>query len=246
LRGLGRIGESAEDARRALAIAREVGHPVAELFALAGLALAASDGGDHVAAVPLAWQAARVTEGVPGVLARTCSYYLTIALVAAGDLAAAERVIVAGLAGAREAGDLLNQATLLPRMVNLDLRAGRTQDAAAHLREGLHLAVATGNWTYLTAALHHCAEYALMLAESLLTENAGPPQASSASALGRLSAREKELVTLVARGCTNAQIAAELFISVRTVSSHLDRIRDKTGCRRRADLIRLALTAGLV
>ena len=55
-----------------------------------------------------------------------------------------------------------------------------------------------------------------------------------------------ELVILVARGLTNGQIAAELFISVRTVSSHLDRIRDKTGCRRRADLTRLALTEGLV
>ena len=38
----------------------------------------------------------------------------------------------------------------------------------------------------------------------------------------------------------------ELYISVRTVTSHLDRIRDKTGCRRRADLTRLALSAGLV
>jgi DNA-binding CsgD family transcriptional regulator len=37
-----------------------------------------------------------------------------------------------------------------------------------------------------------------------------------------------------------------LYISVRTVGSHLDRIRDKTGCRRRADLTRLALTEGLV
>ena len=53
-------------------------------------------------------------------------------------------------------------------------------------------------------------------------------------------------VTLVARGRTDAQIAAELFITVRTVTSHLDRIRNKTGCRRRADLTRLALRAGLV
>jgi DNA-binding CsgD family transcriptional regulator len=67
-----------------------------------------------------------------------------------------------------------------------------------------------------------------------------------APARGELSARERELVTLVAQGRTNAEIAAQLYISVRTVSSHLDRIRDKTGCRRRADLTRLALSAGLV
>jgi DNA-binding CsgD family transcriptional regulator len=36
------------------------------------------------------------------------------------------------------------------------------------------------------------------------------------------------------------------FIGIRTVSSHLDRIRDKTGCRRRADLTRLALTESLI
>ena len=62
----------------------------------------------------------------------------------------------------------------------------------------------------------------------------------------QLSPRERELVILVAQGCTNVQIAGQLYISVRTVSSHLDRIRDKTGCRRRADLTRLALQAGLV
>jgi non-specific serine/threonine protein kinase len=61
-----------------------------------------------------------------------------------------------------------------------------------------------------------------------------------------LSGRERQLVTLVAQGHTDAQIAAQLHISVRTVRTHLDRIRDKTGCRRRADLTRLALSAGLV
>ena len=61
-----------------------------------------------------------------------------------------------------------------------------------------------------------------------------------------MSPREQELVLQVARGLTDAQIAAELFISVSTVRSHLDRIRDKTGCRRRADLTRLALEASLI
>ena len=61
-----------------------------------------------------------------------------------------------------------------------------------------------------------------------------------------LTAREEEILTLVARGHTDAQIAEMLFISIRTVRSHLDRIREKTGSRRRADLTRLALKHGLV
>ena len=85
------------------------------------------------------------------------------------------------------------------------------------------------------------AEYAL-----LLTEDPGRRQTPAAPGVGTLSARERELVTLVARGATNAQIAGRLYISVHTVRSHLDRIRDKTGARRRADLTRLALAAGLV
>ena len=88
-------------------------------------------------------------------------------------------------------------------------------------------------------SLATAAEYALMLTDP------GPPQPTLPGA-GKLSARERELVTLVAKGRTNAQIAAQLYISVRTVGSHLDRIRDKTGCRRRADLTRLALSEGLV
>jgi predicted ATPase/DNA-binding CsgD family transcriptional regulator len=67
-----------------------------------------------------------------------------------------------------------------------------------------------------------------------------------AAQAGPLSPRERELIALVARGRTDAEIAGELYISVRTVRSHLDRIRDKTGFRRRADLTRLALAEGLV
>jgi DNA-binding CsgD family transcriptional regulator len=80
---------------------------------------------------------------------------------------------------------------------------------------------------------------------SMLT-TPSPQQFHAPPALGKLSVRERELVTLVAQGRTDAQIAARLHISVRTVRTHLDRVRDKTGCRRRADLTRLALESGLV
>ena len=75
---------------------------------------------------------------------------------------------------------------------------------------------------------------------------ASPRPPALPSGLDKLSGRERELVSLVAHGRTDAQIAAELYISLSTVRSHLDRIRDKTGCRRRADLTRMALSEALV
>ncbi len=63
--------------------------------------------------------------------------------------------------------------------------------------------------------------------------------------LTALSQREREVLTLVAQGKTDDQVAAELYISVKTVHSHLDRIRDKTGVRRRAELTRVAVRLGL-
>ena len=89
-------------------------------------------------------------------------------------------------------------------------------------------------------SLDTAAQYALMLTAP------APQQPRARAGLGNLSARERELVTLVAQGRTNAQIAAQLHTNARTVGSQLDRIRTMTGCRRRADLTRLALQAGLV
>ena len=54
----------------------------------------------------LARQAGQITAGVPGSMARWCSYILADALIEAGDLAAAETVCAATLARARDAGDL--------------------------------------------------------------------------------------------------------------------------------------------
>jgi len=60
-----------------------------------------------------------------------------------------------------------------------------------------------------------------------------------------LSERERDVLELVAGGETDHDIAEILGISIRTVRSHLDRIRDKTGSRRRAELTRLAIDHGI-
>jgi non-specific serine/threonine protein kinase len=310
LPNMGQLAEGAEQGRRALAMARELNHLPAMGAALDGLAIAAFYTGDYDGSVQLVRQAQQIT-GMPGWEVLGGVNIMVAALLEAGDLVAAEDACTAAAAACRETGHVMALPQLLELIAEINVEAGRFQDAATHLREGLQIALRTGNRFGAADGLWACAmmcsgtgrhadsvtllsfidvydreqgftsvspreargteealsqarqalgadrlraaevrgagmsldtvaEYALMLA--------GPPPSGPAAApeLGKLSARERELVTLVAQGHTNAQIAAQLFISVRTVGSHLDRIRDKTGCRRRADLTRLALTAGLV
>jgi predicted ATPase/DNA-binding CsgD family transcriptional regulator len=315
---LGRLPEGAQDAQSALALSRELSYLAGEAKALRSLSLAAQYAGDAGNGVEWARQACRIDPAaIPGGSARQCVMALADALMGAGEVTAAQRTCADGLARARAAGDLYDQAFCLGVMMELDLEAGSLPEAGLHLRElaglaarigmrmfladcldvGGFLCAATGRgaeavtlWAAYAAYQHEAgmidvpqdirrrqeslgeaahalgpdrlraaeergtamtlataAEFAIMVSAAALPgqpdsrpSNPGPPGG------GRLSARERELVTLVARGSTNAQIAAKLYISVRTVSSHLDRIRDKTGCRRRADLTRLALQAGLI
>ena len=60
-----------------------------------------------------------------------------------------------------------------------------------------------------------------------------------------LGERERAVVALVALGRTDGEIAAELGIATSTVRSHLDRIGQKTGARRRPAIRRLARRLGL-
>ena len=73
----------------------------------------------------------------------------------------------------------------------------------------------------------------------------GAGQVTAAGPAGPLSEREREIVALLAGGASDAQIAGRLVLSVNTVRSHLERIRDKTGARRRTELVRYALQAGI-
>jgi DNA-binding NarL/FixJ family response regulator len=60
-----------------------------------------------------------------------------------------------------------------------------------------------------------------------------------------LSDRERQVLSLVAAGERDVDIAETMSISVRTVRSYLERIRDKTGRRRRPELTRLAIEEGI-
>lgn len=73
---------------------------------------------------------------------------------------------------------------------------------------------------------------------------AAQPEASSA--LDVLTDREKQVMGSTALGFTNAEIAAQLFLSVRTVESHRAHIQEKLGLNSRAELVRLAIDHGLI
>jgi len=61
-----------------------------------------------------------------------------------------------------------------------------------------------------------------------------------------LSEREIEVLRLIALGHTNAEIASQLYLSVRTVESHRAHIQQKTRRSTRAELVRYALEHGLI
>ncbi|MEQ0561743.1 response regulator transcription factor [Amycolatopsis sp. NEAU-NG30] len=65
-------------------------------------------------------------------------------------------------------------------------------------------------------------------------------------ALDRLTEREREVLTLVAAGLSNDEIARELTLSPATAKTHVSRIMTKTGARDRAQLVVLAYESGAV
>ena len=152
---MGRSEEGAEEGRRALAMARELGDPASEAWALEALGIAALCRGDYDEAVRLGRLQQQITAAVPAV-SRGGSNMLAGALIEAGDLAGARDVCAAAVARCRDAGDVGKLPELMTVMADLDLRAGRIKDAAGQVREGLRIAVRAGVWFDVFNGLWSC------------------------------------------------------------------------------------------
>lgn len=86
------------------------------------------------------------------------------------------------------------------------------------------------------------------LAQRLGVGEAQPaePRAASGSLTAALTARERETLVMLARGQKPKEIASELSIGEKTVSSHLQRVLEKLGVHSRAHAVAIAYQDGLV
>ena len=71
-------------------------------------------------------------------------------------------------------------------------------------------------------------------------------KAGSAEPANILSHRELQVLTLVARGYTSAEIAKQIFVGVKTIETYRSRLAEKLGLRTRSDVIRFAVQMGLL
>jgi two-component system response regulator NreC len=171
------------------------------------------------------------------------------------------------------AGTVQTVRALRPRVLVLDLNMGgeSSLDAIPRLREDApetQIVVLTmqENPAFAQAALRagavgyvlkDAADSELMNAVLLAAEGrtylnpelgarlaAQPPESDGRP--DNLSPREVEVLTLIALGHTNGEIASSLFLSVRTVESHRAHIQQKVGLTTRAELVGYARERGLL
>jgi len=105
----------------------------------------------------------------------------------------------------------------------------------------------------LVAAIHVIAEGDALLSPAVtkrvigeFVRGGGPKPEAQFPRLEDLTAREHEVLKLIARGLSNAEIAKELFVSETTVKTHVARILMKLGLRDRVQAVVLAYEAGVV
>ncbi|TAL39797.1 MAG: response regulator transcription factor [Spirochaetes bacterium] len=77
--------------------------------------------------------------------------------------------------------------------------------------------------------------------ERMLGRLASPAQGGGDDPVAALSDRELEVFRLVGRGCARRQIASKLNVSVKTVGTYRDKIREKLGIGNSAELVRRAI-----
>ena len=91
-----------------------------------------------------------------------------------------------------------------------------------------------------------CTEIGLNMLYKAVSQSASPTAEAAGPAGVDLTARELEVLKLIAEGLTNGEISDKLFTSKRTIETHRQNIMDKTQAKNTAVLIKLAVSRGLI
>lgn len=217
-----------------VAISRKTGDYWVLSLALRNLGFAAFRQGDYDRAVALFKESLAVLRQLGEKFFTTRSLeYLAAVLAMSGDHGRAARLFGAGEALREEIG-----AAVLP-FYQVDYDHGVAVAQAQLGEEAFAAAWAQGRAMTPEQAI----EYALE--EGHEPEEPEEPEPSPDYPAG-LTAREVEVLGLVAKGMTNAQVAQQLYLSPRTVNAHLNSIYHKLGVSSRGAAVRFAVEHGLV
>jgi predicted ATPase/DNA-binding CsgD family transcriptional regulator len=220
-------GTAIERFERCARLSAALGLPAVEARALQLLGVTRLERGDLPAA------RAALTKGVPAVADIGDRFAIPVGVSALAGLAAKEGRPRAAfmLAGAAAAYEQVNQ-THLPQKVRTQLDAWL---APARKKAGAAAPKLSDRGRELT------------LGEAIkLGLDEQPEDAWRVGGSAALTGREREVATLVARGLRNREIAGRLFLSVRTVEVHVDRILTKLGFASRTQLAAWAHDEGLL
>jgi DNA-binding NarL/FixJ family response regulator len=214
----------------------------------------------HYAISPLRWAATALAVSGDGDAVRACAAALTRVAADSGQDEAMSALAHALGEAALLDGEPAEAALQFERAVALLADVGAPFERAESQRRGAAALAACGrrdDAIELLVAAHRAARrlgarpLAAQLADDLAAlgervERRLGRIAAAQLANGGLTRREVEVVRLVAVGHTNREIAHALFLSPRTVDTHVQNIRMKLGCRSRADAARRATELGLV
>ncbi|WP_037604163.1 helix-turn-helix transcriptional regulator [Streptacidiphilus rugosus] len=149
-----------------------------------------------------------------------------------GAVDAALRSAEAAMADFAESGERIELCRTLLAAATLALDTGRGAGVTDWLDRAAYLADRCSSARLADAVARQRGRMARMSA----------PVPAAPSAAAALTAREGQIAELVSTGMTNSQIAERLFLSVRTVETHLSQVYRKLGIANRASLTRTVLT----
>jgi two-component system, NarL family, invasion response regulator UvrY len=176
----------------------------------------------------------------------------TLTEALAGIVACAPEIALVDLSlGARSGLELLaeiRRRKLAVRCLVLTMSA-QPHDLAEALRLGaLGYVLKGAHSRALLAAIERVAhgEFALDAAEAALAARLSPTDTTRADSPRTLSPRERQVLVLVARGASSAQIGTELHLSPKTIETYRSRLMTKLGLDDVPALVRWAIREGLI